>query len=184
MYDFEKYYTDMNVKAEANIDLSGVQIENPQGNPNEHVTNNVVYFITGIALSNDPAFGTFDAVGLNDRMKITIEEGSSTAIHCIALMHPFSDLVEADVASTWNPGKDRETSLDLDSSDGTVTITYTLLHDGTSLPPTSYSYARVYVAPRIKRHPGIAEMTPCAPLYRTVCAVHLPRKRAAGDLSR
>lgn len=155
MYDFEKYYTDMNVKAEANIDLSGVQIENPQGNPNEHVTNNVVYFITGIALSNDPAFGTFDAVGLNDRMKITIEEGSSTATHCIALMHPFSDLVEADVASTWNPGKDRETSLDLDSSDGTVTITYTLLHDGTSLPPTSYSYARVYVAPRYEFITGV-----------------------------
>ena len=33
MYDFEKYYADMDVKAEVNIDLSGVKIENPQGNP-------------------------------------------------------------------------------------------------------------------------------------------------------
>ena len=40
MYDFEKYYADMDVKADVNIDLSGVKIENPQGNPNEHVTNN------------------------------------------------------------------------------------------------------------------------------------------------
>ena len=148
MYDFEKYYNDMNVKAEANIDLSGVQIENPQGNPNEHVTNNVVYFITGIAVSNDPGFTMFDAVGINDRLRITVEEGSVYTTNCVAIMHPISDLVDTNVASAWNPGKERETFVDLDSSAEGVTITYTILHDGTTLPPVSYAYARVFVSPR------------------------------------
>lgn len=155
MYDFEKYYADMDVKAEANIDLSGVQIENPQGNPNEYVTNNVVYFITGIILSNDPNFGSYVSVGINDRLKITIEEGSSTAVHCVALMHPMADLVEANVASLWNPGRERENSLTLDSSNGGAVITYTPLHDGTSIPSVNYSYARAYVAPRYEFITGI-----------------------------
>ena len=108
MYDFEKYYADMDVKAEVNIDLSGVKIENPQGNPNEHVTNNVVYYITGIALSNDATFASFAAMDPNDRLEIMIVDGSSHEEHYAALMHPFSDILDADVASEWNPGKNRE----------------------------------------------------------------------------
>lgn len=148
MYDFEKYYADMDVKAEVNIDLSGVKIENPQGNPNEHVTNNVVYYITGIALSNDATFASFAAMDPNDRLEIMIVDGSSHEEHYAALMHPFSDILDADVASEWNPGKNREAFVDLDSSADGVTITYRVLHDSTGAAPSDFAYARVFVAPR------------------------------------
>ena len=71
MYDFEKYYADMDIKAEVNLDLSGVQIENPEGTPNEHVSNNVVYYVTGIKLSNDPEFVDSEEIGINDRVMVT-----------------------------------------------------------------------------------------------------------------
>ena len=148
MYDFEKYYADMNIKAEANIDLSGVQIENPQGNPNEHVTNNVAYYITGIALSNDATCASFAAMDPNDRLEIMIVDGSSHEEHYAALMHPFSDILDADVASEWNPEKNRETYVDLDSSADGVTVTYRVLHDSSGAAPSDFAYARVFVAPR------------------------------------
>lgn len=148
MYDFEKYYADMDVKADVNIDLSGVRIENPQGNPNEHVTNNVVYYITGIALSNDATFASFVTMVPNDRLEVMIVDGSSHEEHYAALMHPFSDILDADVASGWNPGKNRETFVDLDSSADGVTITYRVLHDSSGAAPSDFAYARVFVAPR------------------------------------
>ena len=148
MYDFEKYYADMDVKAEVNVDLSGVQIENPQGNPNEHVTNNVAYYVTAIALANDAEYTDAVAVGINDRVEIIIEEGASHEEHFFARMHPLSDLLEAGVTSAWNPGKYRERYFDLDTSYDTTTITYRVLHDGTALPPADYTHARVFVAPR------------------------------------
>jgi len=149
MYDFEKYYTDMDIKAETNIDLSGVQIENPQGNPNEHVTNNVVYYVTGILVSNDagfPADGSA-AVGLNDRLQVIVTEDASTSYYYAALLHPLSDIIDSGVASTWDPGKNRIYWFDLDTSGDGMEVVYRVLHDAIGTY-TDYSCARVFVAPR------------------------------------
>lgn len=148
MYDFEKYYADMDIKADANIDLSGLQIENPQGNPNEHVTNNVAYYVTGIALSNDGLFSVPVYVGVNDRVQITVRDGSSLSTHYAAIMHPLADILDAGVSSLWNPGKERERVLNLDSSGEGIEISYTLLHDGGVAAPELYSFAKAYVSPR------------------------------------
>ena len=148
MYDFEKYYDDMDVKAEVNIDLSGVKIENPQGNPNEHVTNNVVYYITGIALSNGLDYSSATGVGINDRLEIIVNDHGTVTNHYAALMHPFSDILEANVASMWNPGKQRITSVDLDYSGDGVGITYRLLRNGAGDVVEDYPYARISVVPR------------------------------------
>lgn len=152
MYDFEKYYADMDVKADVNIDLSGVRIENPQGNPNEHVTNNVAYFVTRAQLANDESFSGAVELGINDRVMVTIRDGSSYDTAYFALYEPLADVIEAEVASEWRPGKDRETQLDLDS-DGD--ITYTVIHDGTSLANQDFTHARVYVTPRYEFITGI-----------------------------
>lgn len=162
MYDFEKYYADMNIKAEVNLDLSGVQIENPEGTPNEHVSNNVVYYVTGIKLSNDPEFVDSEEIGINDRVMVTVKDESApdTNTSYFALFQPLSDVLSADVASEWHPEKDKETQLDLDSSDDGTQITYTSIHDGkyvtigehdanpAGMPDRTYAYARVFITPR------------------------------------
>lgn len=159
MYDFEKYYADKNVKAEVNIDLSGVQIENPQGNPNEHVTNNVVYYVTKAILSNNETLlsGNTDLTGayvmdVNDRLQIRVGDESDASLSYMALFHPLSDILETEVVSEWNPTQVRETDFNLDSGDD---IVYTVYHDGqvdpeTHVPiaPASYKYAKLYVTPR------------------------------------
>ena len=145
MYDFEKYYTDMNVKADVNIDLSGVQIENPQGNPNEHVSNNVVYYVTGALLSNDESFANSVALGINERIQVVIGEGADAEYAYIALYHPLSDILDIDVAHRWEPKEKRETEIELDSDD---TIVYNVLHDDTGGQITSYTHAKLFVTPR------------------------------------
>lgn len=159
MYDFEKYYANMDVKAEVNIDLSGVQIENPQGNPNEHVSNNVVYYVTGAWVSNDEEFNDYYELTVDDRIQIT----SGDDVTYMALFHPLSDILESDVASEWSPTQVRETELVLDSGDD---IIYTVYHDGTRtfdktrvvvVPPSTYLYAKLFVTPRYEFITGVGQ---------------------------
>ena len=150
MYDFEKYYSDMDIKAEVNIDLSGVQIENTQGNPNEHVSNNVCYYITGIKLSNDALFSNAVNVGVNNRVQIKVSAGSDIEVAYLSLFHPMNAALDIGVASEWHPTRKREYSLVLDSSDGSGTkIEYILFNDARrDAVPVTYSYAEVFVTPR------------------------------------
>ena len=149
MYDFEKYYADMDVKADVNIDLSGVRIENPQGNPNEHVTNNVAYYIIGAQLANNEYFSGASTLGMNDRVMISVTDADRhTKLSYFSLYQPLNDLVDADVMSQWHPGKNKETSVVLDASNDTATITYTVIHDNNGGTTQQFTYARLFVNPR------------------------------------
>ena len=149
MYDFEKYYANIDAKAEVNIDLSGVDIEKPQGNPNEHVTNNVVYYVTGIQLANDVDFSVPVEVSTNDRVKVDVRVGSETETSYISILHPLADVLDAGIGSEWHPGVNRESLLVLDSTDDpNEAISYTILNDSNGSVGESYAYARVSVAPR------------------------------------
>ena len=141
MYDFEKYYADMDVKAEVNIDLSGVKIENPQGNPNEHVTNNVVYYISGAWFSNSSNFSNRTVMGIDDRLMIKIDDDEK---YFAAMYHPLADVLEANVTSEWEPGVEREDSVDLDED----VAEYTLIQDGEGGRETKFKYVRLFVFPR------------------------------------
>ena len=162
MYDFEKYYADMDVKADVNIDLSGVRIENPEGNPNEHVTNNVVYYVTGVSLSNDELFANPVFLSINDRLQIVTGEGVDQEFYYVALYHPLGDILESDVAHAWSPKEKREISLTLDSGEG---IIYNVLHDSTGAPVTSYTHAKLYITPRYEFITGNGKDNITSPVF-------------------
>ena len=140
-FDFEKYYSDMEVKTEVNIDLSGVEIENPQGNPNEHVSNNVVYYISGAWFSNSSSFSNRTVMGIDDRLMIKIDDDEK---YFAAMYHPLADVLEANVTSEWEPGLERESSLDLDED----VAEYTLIQDGEGGKETTFKYVRLFIFPR------------------------------------
>lgn len=163
-YNFEKYYKDTTAKAEVNIDLSGLDIENPVENLNEHVTNNVMYFISYIWGSNSSDFSTYKQFDINDRLAIKDESEVDERNQVItnytfaSRLHPIDSLLEADVTAQWEPGYKREFYFDLDEQDTNSGITYLHCDDsgqaGTVYTP--YKYIRIFVFPRYEAIDGNA----------------------------
>ena len=165
-YDFEKYYSDMTVKTEVNIDFSGVQIENPQGNPNEYVTNDVCYYISGITASNSESFDNSFSMPINGRLMITVTDPETGEVEktFAGMYQPVSGIVDSGVATDWVPGKEKLTSVVLDPADDS--ITYTIIQDDIGKRGTynidargTYKYIKVDVFPRYEMISNLRDQT-------------------------
>ena len=158
-YNFETYYKNTTAKAEINLDLSGIDIEKPAENLNEHVTNNVMYYVSYIWGSNSPNFVDSETTifGLNDRLAIRTDEADgSYTFKYAAPLHPISDIMDADVSSQWDPGSKREFSFDLDEQDASDGIHYFRCDDSSDAGTvfTEYKYIRIFVFPRYEAIDG------------------------------
>ena len=136
-FDFEQFYVNEQVKTEAAIDRSGVNLQNPTEQA-EYVTNNVVYYVYSI-VATLPNGSSYVLDRSSERLVIVESHtDQEPQKYYLKAMHPLGEVAGIGIATTWEPKLDRESTFVADVSDQ---FSYVIVNDknpGHYLYPVSF----------------------------------------------
>ena len=136
-FDFEQFYVNEQVKTEAAIDRSGVNLQNPTEQA-EYVTNNVVYYVYSIvATLADGSQHMLDR--LNERLVI-VESNTDQEPqkYYLKSMHPLGEAAGIGISPTWEPKLDRESIFTAEATDQFSYVVVNDTNPGYYLFPVSF----------------------------------------------
>ena len=147
-FDFEEYYVNEKIRTEAEIDRSGVVVQNPTENA-EAATNNVIYYVSGLYVKyaeTDPVY-----TPLPETRRICIAELPAAdyqpSYYYLKPWHALGEAATIGISSTWEPKRERLSRFIADP--GVDGFTYQVIDDADDTSPghgtpISSFYATVY----------------------------------------